>query len=350
MKRAAFDYDLPDELIAQAPLPQRSASRLLVLDGPSGAVEDRWFRELPSLLEPGDLVVFNDTRVLPARLRGSKSSGGRVELLLERITGPRTGRFQLRASHAPKPGSEICLPAAARARVVAREDNLFDVELDCDLLEYLESHGEIPLPPYIERPADAGDAARYQTVFAAEPGAVAAPTAGLHFDAETLSALARRGVETAYLTLHVGAGTFAPVRAERIEDHELHPEWLRVSRELCEQIRSARARGGRIVAVGTTSVRSLEAAAERGTIEPFEGETRLFIRPGFDFRVVDAIVTNFHLPESSLIMLVAAFAGYEATMRAYRHAVNARYRFFSYGDAMFISAGAVARGEHAHAV
>jgi S-adenosylmethionine:tRNA ribosyltransferase-isomerase len=343
MERADFSYELPAELIAQTPLPERSASRLLVLDGATGSFADRVFKDLPELLAPGDLVVFNDTRVLPARLRGAKPSGGRVELLLERITGPRTGRFQIRASHSPKPGSEIRLPGSAEARVLAREHNLFELELNRPLLDYLELHGEIPLPPYIERAAEASDVARYQTVFAAVPGAVAAPTAGLHFDAATLAALEGRGVESAYLTLHVGAGTFMPVRAEQIDAHELHPEWLCVSSELCTQVARTRARGGRVVAVGTTSVRSLETAARDGTLAPFEGETRLFIRPGYEFRVVDAMVTNFHLPESSLLMLVAAFAGHDATLRAYRHAVAARYRFFSYGDAMFATPAAGAR-------
>ena len=342
MDRAAFHYDLPPELIAQTPLPERSASRLLVLDGATGAIADRRFADLVDWLEPGDLLVLNDTRVLPARLKGHKSSGGKVELLLERVLGERSGRFQLRASHSPKAGAEIALAGGAAARVVAREGALFDLELDRPLMPLLEAHGQVPLPPYIERAPDPADAERYQTVFALEPGAVAAPTAGLHFDARLLDAISDRGVEIGRLTLHVGAGTFTPVRAERIEEHRLHAERVEVGAGLCRQIESTRQRSGRVVAVGTTSVRALESAAQAGASksgapEPFAGETDLFIYPGFEFRVVDAVVTNFHLPESSLLMLVAAFAGHEATMRAYRHAVAEGYRFFSYGDAMLLS-------------
>jgi S-adenosylmethionine:tRNA ribosyltransferase-isomerase len=336
MDRAAFAYDLPRELIAQAPLPERSASRLLVLDGKSGAVEHRRFVDLPMLLAPGDLLVANDTRVLPARLHGEKASGGRIELLLERATGCERGRFQIKASHAPKPGSELRLPGGAAARVVGRDGNLYELALDRELVPYLQRHGEIPLPPYIDRPPESGDTVRYQTVFAAQPGAVAAPTAGLHFDAPLLEALERRGIETAFVTLHVGAGTFAPLRAERIEENALHSEWMQVTADVCARIAATRARGGRVVAVGTTAVRALETAALAGKLGPFAGETRLFVRPGFAFRIVDALVTNFHLPESSLLVLVAAFAGREETLAAYRHAVAERYRFFSYGDAMLV--------------
>jgi S-adenosylmethionine:tRNA ribosyltransferase-isomerase len=349
MDRAGFSYDLPRELIAQAPLPERSASRLLVLDGKSGAVEDRRFIDLPALLAPGDLLVANDTRVLPARLHGEKASGGRIELLLERATGCESGRFQIKASHAPRPDGELRLPGGATARVVRRDGDLYELKLDRELAPYLQAHGEIPLPPYIDRRPETSDAVRYQTVFAAEPGAVAAPTAGLHFDAPLLAALERRGIETAFVTLHVGAGTFAPLRAERIEEHVLHPEWMQVTRETCAQIEATHARGGRVVAVGTTSVRALETAALGGTLEPFTGETRLFIRPGFAFRVVDALVTNFHLPESSLLVLVAAFAGLDRTLAAYRHAVAERYRFFSYGDAMLVFPGSARKGR-GHAV
>jgi S-adenosylmethionine:tRNA ribosyltransferase-isomerase len=337
MDRRDFNYALPPELIAQAPLPERGASRLLSLDGVSGAIADRGFGDLPELLAPGDLLVLNDTRVLPARAFGRKASGGRLEVLLERILGPRAARVQIRVSRSPRPGAKLMLDGGARARVCERHGNLFDLEFDCDALAYFQAHGEVPLPPYIDRPADASDALRYQTVYARRAGAVAAPTAGLHFDAAMLSELARRGIERAFVTLHVGAGTFAPVRTDRIEDHVLHAEWLCVDEALCTQVAAARARGGRIVAVGTTSVRALESAALGGALRPFEGESRLFIYPGFKFKVVDAMVTNFHLPESSLLMLVAAFAGYEHTMSAYRHAVAQRYRFFSYGDAMFVT-------------
>ena len=339
MDRREFHYELPAELIAQAPLPTRSASRLLVLDGETGAIEDRQFADLGDLLRPGDLLVLNDTRVLPARLRGRKESGGRVELLLDRITGARTGRFQIRASRSPKAGSRLILDDGTAARVLGRDGDLFDVEIDAELLPYLERFGEVPLPPYIDRPAHAQDADRYQTVFATRPGAVAAPTAGLHFDAQLLTALGDRGIDHAFLTLHVGAGTFAPVRTDRIEAHRLHSEQIYVPQSLCDRIVATRARGGRTVAVGTTTVRALEAAAFDREFAELGGETSLFIYPGFSFRVVDAIVTNFHLPESSLLMLVAAFAGHAATMAAYRHAVARRYRFFSYGDAMFLSPG-----------
>jgi S-adenosylmethionine:tRNA ribosyltransferase-isomerase len=343
MNRSEFHYDLPSELIAQTPLTTRSASRLLVLDGVSRRIVDRRFVDLVDILRPGDLLVCNDTRVLHARLIGSKLTGGRVEVMLERMLGARRVLAQLRASHLPKPGTDIELPGGARARVVRRDGALFELELDRDAAPFLVAHGETPLPPYIDRPPDAADRDRYQTVFARTPGAVAAPTAGLHFDAELLAALDARGIERAFLTLHVGAGTFAPVRTERIEDHELHAEWLRVPAEVCAAVERCRRNGGRVVAVGTTSVRALETAAHAGTLVPFEGDSRLFILPGFRFRVVDAMVTNFHLPESSLLMLVAAFAGHDATLAAYRHAVAERYRFFSYGDAMFVTPAAGVR-------
>jgi S-adenosylmethionine:tRNA ribosyltransferase-isomerase len=336
MDRAAFHYELPAELIAQAPLPERSASRLLVQDGRTGQVADRRFTDLIDYLAPGDLLVLNDTRVLPARLAGRKSSGGRVELLLERALDACDGRFQLRASRSPKVGAEIDVDGGATATVIARHGDLFDLRLDRPWLAYLDTHGSVPLPPYIDRAPDRADVDRYQTVFASEPGAVAAPTAGLHFDQAMLDAICERGVETGTLTLHVGAGTFSPVRTENIDEHRLHAERVEVSAALCRQIGQTKAAGGRIVAVGTTSVRALEAAAIDG-LAPLTGETDLFIRPGFRFRVVDAIVTNFHLPESSLLMLVAAFAGYDNLMSAYRHAVAGRYRFFSYGDSMLLT-------------
>jgi S-adenosylmethionine:tRNA ribosyltransferase-isomerase len=347
MQRSDFHYDLPPELIAQVPLSERRASRLLVLDGASGALADRTFAELPELLAPNDLLVLNDTRVLPARVLGRKPTGGRVELLVERVLGARHALVHMRASHKPRPGTALELAGGARARVGARLGELVEVELDRDFVPYLEAHGETPLPPYIARSPSAADRERYQTVFARAPGAVAAPTAGLHFDAATLEALAARGVERTFLTLHVGAGTFAPVRTQRIEDHELHAEWLEVSAEACAAVERCRSNGGRVVAVGTTSVRALETAARGGKLAPFAGDSRLFIYPGFAFRVVDAMVTNFHLPESSLLMLVSAFAGREAVLAAYRHAVAERYRFFSYGDAMFVTPQPSARGTRA---
>jgi S-adenosylmethionine:tRNA ribosyltransferase-isomerase len=337
MLRSDFNYDLPPELIAQVPLAERRASRLLVLERATGAVEDRAFTDLPGCLRAGDLLVFNDTRVLPARVVGRKPTGGRVELLLERLLGPRSALVQLQASHKPSAGSHVELPGGARARVGARRAELTEIELDRDVVPFLEAHGETPLPPYIARTPDPADRERYQTVFARAPGAVAAPTAGLHFDAPVLEALEARGVERSFLTLHVGAGTFAPVRTERIEDHELHAEWLEVPAETCAAVERCRERGGRVVAVGTTSVRALETAARGGKVTRFSGDSRLYIYPGFEFRVVDAMVTNFHLPESSLLMLVAAFAGREQTLAAYRHAVARRYRFFSYGDAMLVT-------------
>src|SRR5262252_4244253 len=338
MLRSDFNYDLPRELIAQAPLAERSASRLLVLDGASRAISDRRFADLPDLLHAGDLLVLNDTRVLPARLTGNRTpSGGRVELLLERVLGARRVLAQVRASHVPKPGAEIELDGGARARVDSRDEGFVELTLDRDAAALWREHGEMPLPPTIDRAPDASDRERYQTVFARSPGAVAAPTAGLHFDSGLLAELDARGVERAFITLHVGAGTFAPVRAERVEDHELHAEWLSVSAEVCAAIARCRARCGRVVAVGTTSVRALETAARGGELAPFAGDSALFIYPGFRFRVVDAMITNFHLPESSLLMLVAAFAGRDATLAAYRHAVRERYRFFSYGDAMFVT-------------
>jgi S-adenosylmethionine:tRNA ribosyltransferase-isomerase len=344
MQRSDFHYDLPPELIAQVPLAERRASRLLVLDGGTGSTVDRLFAELPQLLERNDLLVLNDTRVLPARILGRKPTGGRVELLLDRVLTPRRALVHLRASHKPRQGGIIELPGEARACVGARSGELVEIELDRELVPYFEAHGQTPLPPYIARSPVAADRERYQTVFARTPGAVAAPTAGLHFDAVMLEALAARGVERTFLTLHVGAGTFAPVRTEHIEEHELHAEWLEVTAQTCAAVERCRSKGGRVVAVGTTSVRALETAARGGKLTAFAGDSRLFIYPGFEFRVVDAMVTNFHLPESSLLMLVAAFAGRDATLAAYRHAVAARYRFFSYGDAMLVTPQSSARG------
>jgi S-adenosylmethionine:tRNA ribosyltransferase-isomerase len=344
MQRPYFAYDLPTELIAQEPATERSASRLLQLDGSNGTLTDRSFRDLPSLLGPDDLLVFNDTRVIPARVHGRKPTGGRVEILLERILGGRRLLAHVRGGGSLRADMRVSLPGGACARYVGRSDDLFEFELDADPLEYFEREGSMPLPPYIERASRPLDRERYQTVYAREPGAVAAPTAGLHFDARILDECRARGVTTAAVTLHVGAGTFQPVRVEDIATHRMHAEIARVPRSVCDAVDRTRARGGRVVAVGTTVVRSLESAAAAGPLRPFEGETRLFIRPGYRFRVIDALLTNFHLPESTLIMLVCAFGGYEAVMTAYRHAVAARYRFFSYGDAMFVTPAPGVRG------
>ena len=336
MRRADFWYPLPADLVADRPLPRRGASRLLTLDGASGAVRDLAFDDLGSLLRPGDLLVLNDTRVLPARLRGRKASGGACEILLERILGG--GRFlaQGRASKGFTAGTRIALPADASAVVVALHGEFHEFELDREALPYFEAHGSVPLPPYVAREADPADRDRYQTVYAAAPGAVAAPTAGLHFDAEALSRLEREGVGLARVTLHVGAGTFTPMRTDLIADHRMHAERIRVPGETVEAILSARARGGRVVAVGTTVVRALESASAAGGLAAFEGESDIFIRPGHRFRAVDALLTNFHLPESTLLVLVSAFAGRERVLAAYHHAIAGRYRFFSYGDAMFV--------------
>jgi S-adenosylmethionine:tRNA ribosyltransferase-isomerase len=336
MLRSEFAYDLPDELIARYPSERRCDSRLLHLDGETGAMVDRRFTDLSTLLRPGDVLVFNDTRVLPARLHGIKDSGGRVELLLERMLDARRVLAQLRASKPPRAGSGLTLGGGHRAVVAGRRDEFWEVRFEDEALAVFQAHGEIPLPPYLHRAAEPIDRERYQTVYARVPGAVAAPTAGLHFDPALLERLAAAGVGSANLTLHVGAGTFQPVRVNDLDAHRMHSEVMSVSSALCVQVAGARARGGRVVAVGTTSVRALESAAAGGALAPYEGETRLFIRPGHRFRVVDALLTNFHLPESSLLMLVCAFAGRERVLEAYRHAVAARYRFFSYGDAMFV--------------
>lgn len=338
LKKSDFHYDLPQELIAQAPLRERSASRLLVLDAARKTLQDRTFRELPTLLQPGDLLVFNDTRVLPARLFGRKPTGGAVEILLERITGTHTASAQLGVSKKPRAGSHIVLDDGTRVRVIGREGAFFELAFEStDPLEKLLTRiGRTPLPPYITRNPDTSDQDRYQTVYAREPGAVAAPTAGLHFDQILLDELRACDIAFGYVTLHVGAGTFQPLRSERVEDHVMHREWLNVGVALIEKIRAARARGGRVIAVGTTVVRALEAARDGGELKPFAGETRIFIVPGYRIESVDALITNFHLPESTLLMLVSAFAGCEFILDAYRHAVEQRYRFFSYGDAMLI--------------
>jgi S-adenosylmethionine:tRNA ribosyltransferase-isomerase len=338
VKKADFDFDLPPELIAQAPLERRSDSRLLVLDVAGGSKSDRRFDELPGLLREGDLLVFNDTRVLPARLYGRKDSGGAVEILIERVTGSHEARAQLGVSKKPRPGGRIELADGSQVTVLGREGEFFLLRFEVDepLERLLGRLGEMPLPPYIERGADDSDMERYQTVFARQPGAVAAPTAGLHFDEALLERLRQRGVDTGYVTLHVGAGTFQPMRADDVRDHVMHREWLNVGAELVEKIRATRAAGGRVVAVGTTVVRALESATVEGVLRPFAGETQIFIFPGYRITSIDALITNFHLPQSTLLMLVSALAGRDVILDAYRHAVEQRYRFFSYGDAMLI--------------
>jgi len=338
LKTSDFHYDLPAGLIAQEPLAERSASRLLVVPAGEGTFADRHVRELPELLQPGDLLVFNDTRVIPARLFGQKESGGRVEILVERLLPGSRARVQLRASKSPKPGARIVLDGGGQAEVVERDGGFFLLrfEVDAPLEQWLARAGRLPLPPYIQREPDAADAERYQTVFAREVGAVAAPTAGLHFDHGLLERLRERGIDSGHVTLHVGAGTFQPVRVDDVHQHTMHSEWINVGAELVGKIRRTRAAGGRVVAVGTTVVRALESAMRDGQLQPFAGETRIFIFPGYRIRSVDALVTNFHLPESTLLMLVSAFAGKQRIFDAYRHAVEQRYRFFSYGDAMLL--------------
>jgi len=332
-----FDYELPPDLIAQFPLPERTASRLLLVDG--DRLQDRGFSDLPDLLRAGDLLIFNDTRVLHARLHGVKDSGGRVEVLIERPVGRHEALAQIRASHAPWPGSRLVLEGVLEVGVVAREGAFFLLRFPGpeDLVDLLERHGKLPLPPYIQRQSDDADENRYQTVYAREHGSVAAPTAGLHFDAPLLEALRTKGVDFAWLTLHVGAGTFQPVRVNDLAHHRMHRERYVIPADTVVALAAARSRGGRVVAVGTTSLRALEAAAQEGEILAGPGETELFILPGFRFRTADALITNFHLPKSTLMMLVSAFGGMENLRRAYAHAVAGRYRFFSYGDAMFIT-------------
>ncbi|MBV8035615.1 tRNA preQ1(34) S-adenosylmethionine ribosyltransferase-isomerase QueA [Roseateles sp.] len=336
---ADFDFDLPPDLIAQHPAVERSASRLLDATGP--APVDRVFRELPELLSPGDLLVFNNTRVIKARLYGMKATGGNVEALVERVLpGTREVWMHLRASKSPKPGSRVRFADAFDAEVLGRcgpDDGLFHLRLAGDPFALLDAHGHVPLPPYIAHADDADDERRYQTVFAKEPGAVAAPTAALHFDEALLARLAERGVERAHVTLHVGAGTFQPVRVEQLSEHKMHSEWFDVPQATVDAIAACRARGGRVVAVGTTTLRALESAASGGVLQPGARETDIFITPGFEFRVVDRLVTNFHLPKSTLMMLVSALAGYEHIRAVYAHAIEQRYRFFSYGDAMLLS-------------
>lgn len=337
MQRQDFYFDLPESLIAKAPTEERRGSRLLCLDGNSGDLAHRQFAELLDLVEPGDLLVFNDTRVIPARLFAQKASGGKLEILIERVLDEHRALAHIRSSKSPKPGSEILLEDGTRLEMVARHDALFELVFPQEgALDVLERLGHMPLPPYIDRADTETDKERYQTVYSRNAGAVAAPTAGLHFDDEMMASLRGKGVETAFVTLHVGAGTFQPVRVDDIHSHKMHTEILDVSAEVCDAVAACKARGGRVIAVGTTSVRALESAAATGTLKPTQGETDIFIYPGYTFNVVDRLITNFHLPESTLLMLVSAFAGYRNTMNAYAAAVENQYRFFSYGDAMLI--------------
>lgn len=338
MKKSDFNYHLPDSLIAQKPLAERTASRLLHLDRVSGAVNDGQFTDFLDLLNANDLVVFNDTKVIPARLYGQKASGGKIEILIERIEGERQALAHIKASKSPKPDSLLNLDGGAICRVIERENDLFRLQFETEqtLLDLLADIGHIPLPPYIERADDSDDLERYQTVFAKQAGAVAAPTAGLHFDQAALDKLEAKGIAKAFVTLHVGSGTFQPVRADDLADHVMHKEFYQVSQATVDAVQQARARGGRVVAIGTTAVRALESASRSGSLQAGFGDTDLFITPGYQFKSVDAMLTNFHLPESTLLMLISAFAGYDAVMQAYQHAIQQQYRFFSYGDAMMI--------------
>ena len=348
MRVSDYRFELPEELIARYPMPERTASRLLKLDGPSGELAHKHFTDVLECVEPGDLMVFNNTRVIPARLFGQKASGGKLELLVERLLSEHEILAHVRCSKSPKVGNRLELGtdrgASHGAEMVGRDDTLFHLRFDEPVLEVLEKVGHMPLPPYIERPDDESDQERYQTVYNKTPGAVAAPTAGLHFDDALLEKLKAKGVDTAFVTLHVGAGTFQPVRVDDIKDHVMHSEYAEVSQEVVDKVRATKANGKRVIAVGTTSVRSLESASQSGQIEPFATDTSIFIYPGYEFKTVDVLVTNFHLPESTLIMLISAFAGYDNVMNAYRVAVAEKYRFFSYGDAMFITRNPKAEG------
>ncbi|AIA70079.1 S-adenosylmethionine:tRNA ribosyltransferase-isomerase [Pectobacterium atrosepticum SCRI1043] len=352
MRVADFSFELPESLIAHYPQAERSGCRLLSLDGPTGDLTHGVFTDLLEKLNPGDLLVFNNTRVIPARLFGRKVSGGKLEVLVERVLDDHRILAHVRASKAPKPGTELLLgdDESVKATMVARHDALFELHFDDsrDVLSILNDIGHMPLPPYIDRPDEDADRELYQTVYSQRPGAVAAPTAGLHFDEPMLAALRAKGIEMAFVTLHVGAGTFQPVRVDTIEDHIMHAEYAEVPQDVVDAVLACKARGNRVIAVGTTSVRSLESAAQASQdapIAPFFGDTKIFIYPGYHYRIIDALVTNFHLPESTLIMLVSAFAGYQNTMSAYREAVAEQYRFFSYGDAMFITHSPMAEQE-----
>jgi len=330
-----YDFELPPELIAQTPLPQRSASRLLHIDGEQ--LVDRQFADIVDLLNPGDLLVFNDTRVLKARFFGVKETGGKVEVLVERVVDDRTVHAQVRASKSPPAGTRICLAEAFDVVVGERVGEFYTLVFPADVFELIEAHGRLPLPPYIEHDADAFDETRYQTVYAKHAGAVAAPTAGLHFDQALLQSLQQKGIGFAYVTLHVGAGTFQPVRSENLAEHKMHSEWYTIAETTVEAVRAAKAGGGKVVAVGTTSLRALESASQSGVLQAGSADTALFITPGYVFKTVDRLITNFHLPKSTLLMLVSAFAGYDCIRAAYAHAIAQRYRFFSYGDAMLLT-------------
>lgn len=336
MQRSDFSYDLPEKLIAQKPCAQRTASRLLVLDRASEDIADQPFSSIIDLLNEGDLLVMNDTRVIRARLFGQKETGGKVEILIERVLNNHHVLAQIKASKSPKAGTKIQFDQGYSATVTGRQDDLFEMRFDTSVWDLMEVIGHIPLPPYIAREDADFDVERYQTVFAEKEGAVAAPTAGLHFDQDLLDQLAEKGIQFARITLHVGAGTFQPMRVDKLEDHKMHSEIIEVSQTVCDQIKETRKQGGRVIALGTTTVRALESASQNGEIIPFAGETSIFIYPGYEFQSIDAMITNFHLPESTLLMLVCAFAGQENTLNAYQHAVDQEYRFFSYGDAMFI--------------
>lgn len=337
MKTSDFSFELPDTLIARYPMAERSSSRLLVFDPKANRIDDRIFRDIESMVEPGDLLVFNNTRVIPARLFGEKASGGKLEALIERILSEHEVLTHLRSSRSPKPGQEIVL-GGEPATVIGREGALFHIKFNSNkpVLDILEAAGHMPLPPYMEREDSEEDKERYQTVYAEKPGAVAAPTAGLHFDDALMQRLRDKGVEFAFVTLHVGAGTFQPVKVDNVQEHHMHSEYIEVSEDVVEAVQVTRAAGKRVIAVGTTSVRSLESASQSDTIDVFQGDSDIFIYPGYEFRSVDAMITNFHLPESTLIMLVSAFAGRDGTLAAYEHAVTNSYRFYSYGDAMFM--------------
>ncbi len=337
MQASEFDYSLPQELIAQYPTEERGASRLLVVDSASKSLTDSLFADLPTLLRPGDLLVFNDTRVIRARLFGNKDTGGQVEILIERILSATNALAQVRASKSPKLDTILNLAGGNTARIIGRDNDFYNLEFALPVAPFLEKYGEVPLPPYLNRDAEPQDIERYQTVYARHDGAVAAPTAGLHFDEQLLQTIEQKGVRHTFVTLHVGAGTFQPLRQEHIEANRLHAERLVIGDQTCQEVARTRREGGRVIAIGTTSVRALESAAANGELESVDGETELFIVPGYRFKCVNALVSNFHLPQSSLLMLIAAFAGTECILDAYRHAVGERYRFFSYGDAMFIS-------------
>lgn len=343
MQRSDFSFELPDQLIAYQPCSERDASRLLVM-GAEGEIAHRQFRDILDYLKPGDLLVFNNTRVIPARLFACKVTGGRVEVLIERCLDSRRALAHIRASKSPKPGGQLFLaetesaqPGEELVTVTGRQQALFELQFERPIFEVLEQWGHMPLPPYIEREDIEQDRERYQTVYASRAGAVAAPTAGLHFTEALIAACQQQGVETAFVTLHVGAGTFQPVRVDNILEHQMHAEYIEVDEAVCQNVRQTRARGGRVIAVGTTCVRSLESASQSGEIQPFSGDSEIFIYPGYQFKSVDGVITNFHLPESTLIMLVSAFAGRERVLAAYNSAIAEQYRFYSYGDAMFLS-------------